>query len=132
MYLEKSRRSRQLKAVFKCGVFLYVRTYTYGVLRTRKPSVIDAYSAYRYVNVRRKTYHWKTTLFSNRNPSRGMRSLLKALKYMFFPCTEDIVDGCNVEFHSITGIICAVSSTDKIMQEHCFPQGWLLRPSWPG
>ena len=119
-----------IKGCFPVRRFFYVgiRTECSGHENRRSLTRIQ----HTYVNVRKKTYHWKTTLFSNRNPSRGMRSLLKALKYMFFPCTEDIVDGCNVEFHSITGIICAVSSTDKIMREHCFPQGWLLKHPWPG
>ena len=68
-------------------------------------------------------------LFNDRNPSRGMRSLLKAFKYMLSPCTKTL--SMVVEFHSITGIVCAVNSADKLMKEHCFPRDWPLKPSWP-
>ena len=65
---------------------------------------------------------WSCFFFSDRNPSRGMRSLLKAFKYMLSPCTKTL--SMVVEFHSITGIVCAVNSADKLMKEHFFPRDW--------
>ena len=48
---------------------------------------------------------------------------------MLSPCTKTL--SMVVEFHSITGIVCAVNSADKLMKEHCFPRDWPLKPSWP-
>ena len=36
-----------------------------------------------------------------------------------------------VEFHSITGMVCAVNSADKLIKEDCFPRHWPLKTSWP-
>ena len=72
---------------------------------------------------KRKTCRKQTTvgkLFSDRNPSRGMRSLLKASKYTVI-----------VEFHSVIRIVCAVNNADKLMKEHFFPWDWPLKPSSP-
>ena len=50
-------------------------------------------------------------LFSDRNPSRGTRSMLKAFKYMLSPCTKTL--SMVVEFYSITGIVCAVNTLQR-------------------
>ena len=66
-------------------------------------------------------------LFSDRNPSPGMRSLLKAFKYMLCPCTKTL--SMVVEFHSMSGIVCAVKLLTVLInssKEHCFPQDWYI------
>ena len=64
-------------------------------------------------------------LFSDRNPLRVMRSLLKEFQKMLSLCTKTL--SMVVEFHSITVIVFVVNNADR----RCFPRDWPMKVSWP-
>ena len=80
-----------------------------------------AQNLYKLVDINKRKTCWKQTtvsnLFSDRNPSRGMRSLLRSMQVHVVSKTL-YTKTLSIEFHLITGIVCVVNSANKLMKGH--------------